>query len=457
VTLIAFGIVLYLAVSQITLSLASNAFTTEARGFALTLRPRLAEGQGGTLRIFLPPPVVASDSVQVRRLDGTVIYRSADLQAENATLPLDASTQHHLQPGSAVLTIVSLSGKRWLLCSVPLVFQDAPIGVLQLARSLQDVDRTLTTLRQVLLLGGGIVTLLAFGTGWVLAGAALRPIDHITQTAQEIGAAQDFDRRVAYRGPLDEVGRLATTFNAMLVRLGEAYQAQRRFVADASHELRTPLTSIRGNLGLLQREPAIAASDRIAVIADLVSESERLSRLVGDLLTLARSDAGRLLRQQPVALDALLADLIRRLAVLYPDRTVRVEGHAAANVLGDPDALTQVLLILLDNALKFTPDDGTVTVTTAADGDQICIAVRDTGPGMAPDVLPHIFERFYQGDVARTGTGTGLGLSIARALSAGQHGTIDVESQVGRGSTFTVTLPRATAAHAAELAPAPAS
>src|SRR5439155_3853437 len=124
--------------------------------------------------------------------------------------------------------------------------------------------------RQVLLIGGGIVTLLAFGAGWALAGTALRPINRITQTAHEIGATQDFARRVAYSGPPDEVGRLASTFNRMLTGLQDAYQTQRRFVADASHELRTPLTTIRGNLGLLQREPPIAAADRVAVLADLV-------------------------------------------------------------------------------------------------------------------------------------------------------------------------------------------
>ena len=155
---------------------------------------------------------------------------------------------------------------------------------------------------------------MAFGVGWWLAGTALRPIKRITRTAQEIGAAQDFGRRVSYDGPPDEVGRLASTFNTMLSSLQAAYHTQRRFVADASHELRTPLTSIRGNLGLLKREPPIAETDRVAVIDDLVSESERLSRLVADLLTLARSDTGRPLRQEPVPLGPLVGDVIRRLA-----------------------------------------------------------------------------------------------------------------------------------------------
>ncbi|MGH2346819.1 MAG: sensor histidine kinase, partial [Chloroflexota bacterium] len=305
------------------------------------------------------------------------------------------------------------------------------------------VDQTLNTLWRILLGGGVIATILAFGAGWWLAGAAVRPINRITHTAQEIGATQDFSRRVAHSGPPDEVGRLAATFNTMLARLQAAFQTQRRFVADASHELRTPLTSIRGNLGLLQRDPPIAEADRVAVLTDLVSESERLSRLVGDLLTLARTDTGRPLRHDPVPLAPLVADVVRRLAVLHPDRLIRKEAQGDATALSDPDALTQILLILLDNALKFTPPEGTVSVTTTVRDGRIAITVRDTGPGIAADALPHIFERFYQGDAARAGTGTGLGLSIARALVEGLHGTIEVESGVGAGSVFAVTLPRA--------------
>jgi signal transduction histidine kinase len=228
----------------------------------------------------------------------------------------------------------------------------------------------------------------------------------------------------------------------MLARLQAAFQAQRRFVADASHELRTPLTSIRGNLGLLQRQPPIAEADQIAVLADLVSESERLSRLVADLLTLARSDTGRPPRQEPVPLGPLVADVIRRIAASHPDRLIHEDADVHAVALGDPDAITQVLFILLDNALKFTPPDGTVSVTTGV-RDGVVIAVHDTGPGIAADALPQVFERFYQGDVARAGSGTGLGLPIAKALVEGLRGTIEVESRVGAGSTFTVTLPRA--------------
>ena len=480
-TLIALGSGVYAAVSGITLGAARDAAIAQARSVSISLQPHLdpchggsgrygpppgtgqipdysckpllvpdhgqeqAQAQGQGIGAFVPPPdVAAQNATQVRGLDGTVLYRSADLQAAKLTLPLSAAERRGLHPGAVEQAIVPAAGQRLLLASTLILSHGTTAGILQVARSLHDVDATLSTLWQILLAGGAVATLLAFGAGWWLAGTAVRPITRITRTAQEIGATQDFGRRVAYAGPPDEVGRLAATFNTMLARLQDAFQAQRRFVADASHELRTPLTSIRGNLGLLQRQPPITEADRTAVLDDLVSESERLSRLVGDLLTLARTDSGRRLRQEPVALGPLVAEVVRRLAVLQPDRAIREEVHPGAVALGDADAITQVLLILLDNALKFTPSSGSVVVTSTPQGDRVIVAVRDTGPGIAPDALPHIFDRFYQGDVARTGTGTGLGLAIAGSVIEALRGTIGVESRLGQGSTFTVTLPRTT-------------
>ena len=455
-TLIGSGIGLYVAVSRFTVDSARAALDTETNSVSMATQLRLDPDQG-ILRLNLPTAAVASqDLIQLRGSDGTVIYQSASLKDLSYTLPLDASTRQQLQPGHPIGTILSFGGKRVLVDAIPILAplpaspDGSPVGILQIGSSLQGVDQTLKTLRQILLFGGGIVTLLACGAGWALAGAALRPINRITQTAREIGAAQDFGRRVDYAGPSDEVGRLASTFNAMLERLQAAYHAQRRFVGDASHELRTPLTTIRGNVDLLQREPPIAEADRIAIISDLAYESERLSRLVSDLLTLARRDAGRPLRLEIVPLGPLVSDLLRRLAVTYPGRSVNREGRLEATVVGDPDALTQVLLILLDNALKFTPAEGSVTVVMSGDADYVSVQVRDTGPGMAPEVLTHIFERFYQGDSARAQAGTGLGLSIAKALIEAQRGTISVRSEVGRGSVFTVTLPRAAASQAPE-------
>jgi len=479
-TLLLLGGVLYVKVDQAMVDIAKTTLKAEAQSLdpdLLLHAPRNPSADPDHL-------IVAGLAIQIRSLDGKVLLPSP--APEGAVGALTPSMLAQLQqPGSTIdPVIVSIGGQRALLYSRNSFRQNWAPGrapgssygpggpgggpggpgggpggpgggpggpggpgssplILQVAHSLADQDATLGVLRLVLIGGGFIATLLAFGAGWLLAGTALRPIARITQTARAIGDARDFDRRVTHSGPRDEVGRLATTFNAMLASLQEAYQTQRRFVADASHELRTPLTTIRGNLGLLERDPPIADDDRRAVLADLVGESERLSRLVADLLTLARTDAGRPLRHEPVPVSPLLADLCRRLGRSHPGRRIHREVANDVAVLGDPDALTQVLLIVLDNALKFTPPGGVVGVATTMADERVFIAVRDSGPGIAPEALPHIFERFYQGDAARTETGTGLGLAIAKALVETLHGDIRAESMPGRGSTFTLILPPA--------------
>lgn len=439
--LLLFGSALYLTVMRITYDSASRTLVSEASSL-------IHGGPAGSLSLDPNVAALPNTYIQVRDAAGSVTTRVNTLQDASTILPLSATEQQTLLQGRPIAPYeTSISGSDVLLYSTPIFSHfDAGIqSILQVARPLRDVYSGLDALRPVLLLSGVLITVLAFGAGWLLAGTALRPIARITKTAQEIGDARDFNRRVVYTGPRDEVGHLATTFNAMLTGLQESYQTQRRFVADASHELRTPLTSIRGNLGLLQRDPPIRPADQKAVLSDLVSESERLSRLVSDLLTLARSDVGRSLHHDPIALTPLLSDLVRRFAASHPGHHITVSGVADVVVDGDRDAITQVLLILLDNALKFTPAPGAITITVMVEGDKGALAVSDNGIGIAPDALPHIFDRFYQGDAARASLGAGLGLSIAKALVEALQGSISVESTPGAGSTFTVTLPRVAA------------
>jgi signal transduction histidine kinase len=323
--------------------------------------------------------------------------------------------------------------------------------MVQIARALTDQEQSLRTLRGLLVGGSIIVTVVAFGAGWLLAGTALRPIDRITQTAATIGDERDFGRRVHHSGPVDEIGRLATTINAMLEELQSAYRqveqallAQRRFVADASHELRTPLTTVRGNLGLLQRDPPISEDDRVAVLDDMAGETDRLIRLVNDLLVLARADAGRALPSEPIALRPIIEESCRTARMLEPGRDIEYQELPEVTVDGNRDAIKQILLILLDNAIKFTPRDASISIVVEPSGEQVALHIRDTGPGIEPAILPHIFERFVRGTASRTGSGAGLGLAIARTLAEMQHGRLTVESELGQGSTFSLWLPYVT-------------
>lgn len=365
--------------------------------------------------------------------------------------PVDKSIiDRALRTGQTVPQTVRLGDITLRIDNFPLNTPDGqPFGVLQLGRDITQQQSSLAGLREVLILAGLSGILAAFGAGWLLARQALRPIGRVAQTAQDIGDSRDFARRVAYKGPNDELGRLCTTFNDMLGHIQDAYQqienalqAQRRFVADASHELRTPLTTIRGNIGLLSAAPEVSNQDREEALEDMSSEAERMSRLVSNLLVLARADAGLHIAKQPVHLEDVMQEVYRQARVLSNGVALRLDPPEEAEVVGSPDYLKQLLLILVDNAIKNTPSGGEVRIGDPIEDGYVRLTVSDTGRGIPAEAMPHIFERFYQADKSRTGGGTGLGLAIAKWIADEHEGRIEVQSQVGAGSTFTVWLPR---------------
>jgi signal transduction histidine kinase len=301
--------------------------------------------------------------------------------------------------------------------------------------------------------------------GWLVADRALRPVAQIAQTAQRIVTAQDLSQRIAFRGVRDEIGLLADTFNAMLGRLERAFRGQQQFVADSSHELRTPLTVILGNLDLLQRgrDPASQAESMNAIR----SEATRMRAIVNDLLLLAQLDTPRPVHYPLVDLDALVVEVFRTLKPTAADRSLTLGEIEPVQIRGDADDLKRMVLNLVENALKYTPADGRVVIQSrlqqprdgqpgtepVGDGPRYppvdpastfaTVSVTDTGPGIAPEHLPHLFERFYRVDKARSRQvgGTGLGLAIVRGIAEAHGGWATVETQVGKGSTFTVWLP----------------
>jgi heavy metal sensor kinase len=325
-------------------------------------------------------------------------------------------------------------------------------GEIAVATSREPLERTVELLQRLLLYGAIIGIGGAAAGGWLLAGRALRPIDRMTATAAHI--ATGTDRRVDLSTRLDEphandeVSRLARTFNAMLDRLETAFVAQRRFLADASHELRTPLTAIRGNADVLRRQAETWTSvpdkaDALAALDDVRREAERMSRLVSDLLLLARSDAPvSTANHLPVRLDTIAAEAVRTAGALANGQHLAFTG-AATTVVADPDQLRQLVIILLDNALRHTTADGMIRVSTGLNrAHEPELTVQDNGDGIAPEHLPHIFERFYRADTARaraTG-GTGLGLAIASVIAGDHNAEISVVSTLGSGSTFRVTF-----------------
>jgi two-component system OmpR family sensor kinase len=389
--------------------------------------------------------------IQVFSLDaGRIVDRSASLG--EAALPLDEDTLAELLAGQSQAQTVEAGGQRLRVQSIPLAIAGRIEGAVQVGTSLAQVDQTQRQLLSIEIAGGLLAIVVSAGLGALLARAALRPIDEITRAALAISRAEDLSRRIEVGGPADEVGRLAATFNEMLARLEALFRMQRRFTADVSHELRTPLTTVQGNIDLLHRGLADDPEARRVALADIESEVARMSRLVNDLLLLARLDAGIELERRPVELDTLLLEVYRQARLMSDGVEVRLGHEDQVVVLGDEDRLRQLLLNLADNAIKYTPAGGLVSLSLYHEGDSARIEVADTGVGIPPEDLapgpkgrPLIFERFYRADPARSSQsgGTGLGLSIVDWIVEAHGGRIEIESGIGRGSTFTVWLPDA--------------
>ena len=305
-------------------------------------------------------------------------------------------------------------------------------------------------LRGFLIISSIPALLAAFLASWLITGRALRPLRTVVETTDSIARTRDLKRRLPPAKRRDEIGLLSESFNGMLEQVEAANQqltvaldAQRRFVADASHELRTPLTTIRGNADLLAQGPLVTEDVRAAAAHDIAGESARMSRLVDHLLTLAQADAGQHLELTPVELRSTMASVCRQAQAMHPDRAFRNVGMTDATVRADIDAVTQLLWILVDNAVKFTKTGGEIELGLRQLDSTALITVADDGMGIPPDDLGRVFERFYQADPARSNKGAGLGLSIARWIVEEHHGTISVRNNTGPGCTFTVSLPLA--------------
>jgi heavy metal sensor kinase len=315
------------------------------------------------------------------------------------------------------------------------------IAMVQVAQSLQDMQDTLQSLLATLLISVPILVTLAGVSGYFLAARALAPIDQITSTARRI-SAKDLSARLNVPVTDDEVGRLTQTLNDMLARLDDSFQRERQFTNDASHELRTPLTAMQAILGVT-RERRRAPEEYEQALDDLGEETDRLRTLVENLMRLARGEKQRNNPLEEVNLSTLLKDVADSLRPLADAKSLSLICETSENltVLGDSDELIRLFVNLLDNAIKYT-ECGEITITATDDEKDTVIKVADTGIGIPPEHLPHIFDRFYRVEESRTLRGAGLGLAIAKEIVRAHHGEIEVRSKIGQGTTFVISLPR---------------
>ncbi len=354
--------------------------------------------------------------------------------------------QTSFQPGYVT---ISTKEDRWRIFTQA-VAADNAAGWVQVVQNLDPIDETLEKLLTQMTIGLPLALALAGIGGLFLASRALQPVARITHTAESISGS-DLNRRIQYQGPADELGRLAHTFDAMLDRLQAAFERERRFTGDAAHELRTPLAALKGRIGVTLSRPR-PVPEYTDTLQEMEGQVDRLIHLSNDLLFMARLDQGeRPLQLEPIVLRDFLGAIMDQVSPLAEAKQIALRETILDDltIRGDIDLLIRLFLNLLDNAIKYTPEGGQVTIAAQLENKQVNITIADTGPGIPAEHLPHLFERFYrvEEDRARRGrgngqSGAGLGLAIAYEIVRAHGGQLAVESQINQGTTFVVHLPK---------------
>jgi len=404
-----------------------------------TLKPG---GVGTGLADLAPIDEIAAPGIYVQVLDqgGAVLLSSANLLGGGLPVPADL-VQQTLEGRQTTVT-VPVGRERVRLLGRPMLSEGRVLGAVIVGESLHFLDVTLRDLRRLLGLLTLLAVLLAVAGGWWLRRQAMRPVAEVSRVARDIAATGRFERRIAIPQTQDELRDLAATFNEMLARLERTFRRQRDFLADASHELRGPLTVIRGNLELLQMD--LPEAERQQSAAEAAEEVKLMSRVVSDLLFLAADDAQEQLERQAVPVHELVSTAAERARNLDAGQhRVTISCNDPTVVRGDRDRLGQMLWNLVENGLRYTDPGGTITLGLHNHGSVAELTVADTGVGIPAEHLPHIFERFYRVDGARSRRhgSTGLGLAIVKQVAEAHGGQVRVRSEAGAGTTFTVALP----------------
>ena len=443
--LLLFAVALYLVMSR-ALREQVDASLDEAAAVAIRT---LGEHRFGPFLIFedlsqeFPELALLDKFFQIFGPAGQVTIQSSNIQSREIPLSQTAF-RASLEGESTFESFQFTKGISLRLLSVPIRQDEQLVNVLRVGTSLGPTDRMLRRLLVGLYIASPIALLVSLMGGWFLAGRALRPVHAITQAARRI-AAGDWSQRILTPHSNDEIGQLASTFNDMIGRLEVSFKQIRQFSADASHELRTPLTITKGETELALRRPRQAEDYRVVLESNL-EEIDRMSRIVDELLFLSRADLGEIkLKMLPVQLDDLFREIHQQAAILGKERSIQtvITNVERVVVEGDDLRLRELLLNLVDNAVKYSEEGQVVELALVVAGNQAKIIVQDHGIGIAPESHTRVFDRFYRTDEARAHAtkGTGLGLAICKWIVDVHHGTINLQSTVQGGSCFTVFLP----------------
>lgn len=394
----------------------------------------------GELDVIILPRINFTSNILIQVWDASGKLHSTSENISGFSQPLDVDNSLTSEP---IFRNSVFQGASLRTMSLPLLVGNRQIGTLQVATSMDPVNTTREILFYILIGTTFFSMFLAGISSWFVIGHALAPIKVITEAAMQISHANDLTRRIPFHGTdKDEIGKLITSFNETLERLDKLFASQQRFLADVSHELRTPLTVIKANTDLMRRSNCTDLES----LESINEETDRLTRMVGDLLLLAQAESGKLpLVFEPVDLDGLLLDVVREMHSIAGDRVkLKVTEIDQVQISGDRDRLKQVMVNLISNAIKYIQGEGNVTIKLTKANQACVLEIRDSGPGIPAEDLPHIFERFYRAEKSRSRmkpSGFGLGLSIVYWIVTNHAGTIEVDSQVGSGTTFTIMFP----------------
>ncbi|TAK27056.1 MAG: HAMP domain-containing protein [Chloroflexota bacterium] len=404
---------------------------------------RLAPGQVAAVLLALTSAEeFAAPGIYVQVVDQQGLLLAYSPNLPGGQLPANPQIEIEALAGHEAYATVPAGHDRVRVLARPVQSGERVIGAVLVGESMHLHDIALRNMQRLLILATGGAVLAALLGSWWLTGRALGPIAEMTRVARRIAATGQFEQRISVPAVQDELGELAATFNDMLARLEKTFRRQQEFLADASHELRGPLMVIRGNLDLLKLD--LPREERIESVREAVEEVDRMARLVSNLLFLAEVDAQEVVQHAPVRLHEVVTEVLEQARTVDGGaHEVILARHDSATVLGDRDRLDQLLSNLVENALRYTPTGGCVTLSLRNHGSVVELAVSDTGIGIQPEHLARIFERFYRVDKARSRGqgGSGLGLAIVKQVADAHGGQVRVRSKPGEGSIFTVVLP----------------
>lgn len=448
--LILFGVSIYIGLGHYLTSHLTDSLTKEARQIGETLLVNVSvsgeEYVADEIKEHLAPEINGI-FIRVTRANGSTLYESGQprdggfdsrrITPARGDFPQDSTRVENLSNGAELM-----------ICAVPFTTREGNRFVIEAGAPLKQSESVLHGLLLTFAVGLPLVVTIAIAGGYVLMRRALKPVGEITGTAEQI-SSRNLSERLPEAKTGDELEGLSIALNRMIARIEHSFRHMNRFTADASHELRTPLTVLRGELEALAQRQDIPTDAR-ETIESALEESERLSKIVESLLAISRLDAGEaLMTRERFDLAELVDDTVEQMRLLAEDKRIILSCAAedGVQVEGDPGRLKQVVVNLADNAIKYTNEGGRVDIRVAAVDGKALLEVSDNGVSIPGEALPHVFERFYRVDKARSRQmgGAGLGLSIVKSICEAHGGHITVESIEGKGSRFTVELPLDTA------------